>query len=186
LKIKEQLKVQSSTLFPMLVSPTQITMNSTLNINSTTSPSCVIKSTAGGGGGTLRIDNGVHNNASIGFYNNQNKYWTAGMRSGNFVIASDYITTNRSGGDIQNDVAMQVNQDGFINLPNDMNLWGDIYCKRNLYTTGVVESSNALTIKATAANSETKIAIFGGSSVSNYWIIGQDSFGVGADNFSVW
>ena len=74
LKIKEQLKVQSSTLFPMLVSPMQITMNSTLNINSTTSPSCVIKSTAGGGGGTLRIDNGVHNNASIGFYNNQSNY----------------------------------------------------------------------------------------------------------------
>ena len=81
----------------MLVSPTQITMNSSLNINSTTSPSCVIKSSAGGGGGTLRIDNGVHNNASVGFYNNQNKYWTAGMRSGNFVIAADYITTNRSG-----------------------------------------------------------------------------------------
>jgi hypothetical protein len=133
-------------------------------------------------GGTLRIDNGVHNNASIGFYNNQNKYWTAGMRSGNFVIASDYITTNRSGGNIQNDVAMQVNQDGFINLPNDINLWGDVYCKRNLYMTGVVESYNALTIKATAANTETKIAIFGGASVGNYWIIGQNSFGVGADN----
>ena len=104
------------------------------------------------------------------------------MRSGNFVIASDYITTNRSSGSIQNDVVMQINQDGFVNLPNDMNLWGDVYCKRNLCTTGVVESSNALTIKATATNSETKIAIFGGSDVGNYWIIGQNSFGVGADN----
>ena len=139
INMNHQLVVRSSTLFPMRVSPAQITMNSSLNINSTTNPSCVIKSSAGGGGGTLRIDNGVHNNASIGFYNNQNKYWTAGMRSGNFVIASDYITTNRSGGAIQNDAAMQVNQDGFVNLPNDMNLWGDIYCKRNFYTTGVVE-----------------------------------------------
>ena len=60
--------------------------------------------------------------------------------------------------------------------------YGEIYCKWNLYTTGVVETSNALTIKATAANSETKIAIFGGSSVGNYWILGQNSFGVGADN----
>ena len=42
IKIKEQLKVQSSTLFPMLVSPTQITMNSSLNINPSTSPVCVI------------------------------------------------------------------------------------------------------------------------------------------------
>ena len=107
------------------------------------------------------------------------------MRGGNFVIASDYITTNRSGGNIQNDVAMQVNQDGFINLPNDLNLWGDVYCKRNLYTTGVVESSNALTIKATAANTETKIAIFGGSSVGNYWIIGQNSFNVGANDLVI-
>ena len=57
-------------------------------------------------------------------------------------------------------------------------------CKRNVYTTGVVKTSNALTIKATAVNSETQIAIFGGSSVSNYWIIGQDSFSfsVGANN----
>ena len=57
-----------------MFSPTQITMNITLNINSITSPSCVIKSSTGGAGGTLRLDNGVHNNASIGFYNNQNKY----------------------------------------------------------------------------------------------------------------
>ena len=77
---------------------------------------------------------------------------------------------------------MQVNQDGFVNLPNDINLWGDIYCKRILYTTGVVETSNALTIKATAANSETKIAIFGGSSVKQYWIINQNSCSVGANN----
>ena len=42
LKIKEQLKVKSSTLFTMLVSPTEITMNSTLNINSSTNPSCII------------------------------------------------------------------------------------------------------------------------------------------------
>ena len=47
---------------------------------------------------------------------------------------------------------------------------------------GVVETSNTLTIKATAAKSETKLAIFGGSSASNYWIIGQNSFGVCADN----
>ena len=78
----------------------------------------------------------MHNNASIGFYNHQNKYWTTGMRSGNFVIASDYITTNRSDGNIQNDVAMQVNQDGFINLPNDINLWGDVYSKRDLNVAG--------------------------------------------------
>ena len=71
---------------------------------------------------------------------------------------------------------MQVNQDGFINLPNDINLWGDIYCKRSF------EATNSLSIKASAVNTETEIAIFGGSAVGNYWIIGQSSFGVGADN----
>ena len=42
INMNHQLVVKSSTFFPMLVSPTQITMNSSLNINSTTDPACVI------------------------------------------------------------------------------------------------------------------------------------------------
>ena len=125
-------------------------MNSTLDINSTTPPSLVINSTVSGAGGTLRINNFANNNASIGFYNHLDKSWTAGLRSGNFVIYSNYITTNKSNSQIANDIAMQVNQDGFVNIPNDMNLWGDIYCKRSL------ESTNNFSIKATTINDEEK------------------------------
>ena len=38
INMNHQLVVRSSTLFPMLASPAQITMNSSLNINSTNSP----------------------------------------------------------------------------------------------------------------------------------------------------
>jgi hypothetical protein len=87
LRIQEQLKIQESSDTPsvyMLVSPNRITMNSTLHINSTTTPSLVINSTVSGAGGTLRINNFANNNSSIGFYNNLDKYWTTGMRSGKF------------------------------------------------------------------------------------------------------
>ena len=66
------------------------------------------------------------------------------MRNGYFVIASDYINTNKSGLNIQPDVAMQINQDGFVHLPNDMNLWGDVYCKRRF------EATNNLSVRATS------------------------------------
>ena len=104
----------------MLVSPTQITMNSSLNINSTTDPACV-------------INNPTVANSNISFRNGAN-FWTTGMRSGNFVIASNYITTNRAGGNIQNDVAIQINQNGFLNIPHDMNLWG-VYTPNTIYGT---------------------------------------------------
>ena len=87
------------------------------------------------------------------------------MRANNFVVYSNFITTNKSNLQRANDIAIQVNQDGFINIPNDMNLWGDIYCKRSL------ESTSNFSIKATTINDEAKIAIFGGSSLNNYWII---------------
>jgi hypothetical protein len=58
------------------------------------------------------------------------------MRGGNFVIASNHITVNRAGGNIQNDVAIQINQNGFLNIPHDMNLWGVIYSKYDLWNEG--------------------------------------------------
>ena len=96
IKMKEELEVQSSTLFPMLVSPTQITMNSSININSSNNPVCV-------------INNPTVPNSNISFRHGAN-FWTTGMRSGNFVIASNYITTNRAGGNIQNDLRFLKNE----------------------------------------------------------------------------
>ena len=60
------------------------------------------------------------------------KYWTAGLRSGNFVIASYYMTTNRSGIHVQSDVAIQINQDGFIKLPNDIEFEGSSIFESNI------------------------------------------------------
>ena len=73
INMNHQLIVRSSTLFPMLVSPTKITMNKSLNINSTASPSCV-------------VNNPTAANADVSFRNGSN-FWTTGMRGGNYVIA---------------------------------------------------------------------------------------------------
>ena len=59
---------------------------------------------------------------------------------------------------------------------------GDIYCKRSLYGSGLIQATNNLAINSTTINDEVKIAIFGGSSLDNYWIIGRNSFEVGSTN----
>jgi hypothetical protein len=76
--------VNNALNIPLTVRPNDV------EINTTSNPACVIKSTASGAGGTLRINNFANNNASIGFYNNLDKYWAAGMRGDNFVIDSNY------------------------------------------------------------------------------------------------
>jgi hypothetical protein len=108
---------------PLTVRPNDV------EINTTTNPACVIKSTASGAGGTLRINNYANNNASIGFYNNLDEYWATGMRANNFVIYSNYLTTNDSNNAIANDVGIQINQDGYLNLPHDTSIYGDIICE---------------------------------------------------------
>ena len=106
---------------PLTVRPNDV------EIYTSSNPACVIKSPASGAGGTLRINNFANNNSSIGLCNNSDKYWATGMRANNFVVYSNFIITNKSNLQIANDIAIQINQDGFINIPNNMNLWGDIY-----------------------------------------------------------
>ena len=64
------------------------------------------------------------------------KYWTTGMRNGNFVIASNYVTTNISGIHVQSDVAIRINQDGLMKLPNDINIWGNMYSNKDIEREG--------------------------------------------------
>ena len=92
---------------PLTVKPNKV------EINTTSNPACDIKSTASGAGGTLRLNNYAQNNSSIGFYNNLDKYWATGMRANNFVIYSNYLTTNESNNAIANDVGIQINQNGY-------------------------------------------------------------------------
>ena len=96
---------------PLTVKPDKV------EINTTSNPACDIKSTASGAGGTLRLNNYAQNNASIGFYNNLDKYWATGMRANNFVIYSNYLTTNESNNAIANDVGIQINQNCYLSLP---------------------------------------------------------------------
>ena len=110
-----------------------------------------------------------------------NRYWTVGTEDfNNFCIKSNYLPlhgvpagTNLSA---LRDVAFQINQDGFGNFAGAINIWGEVYCKRSL------ESTNNLGIKATTINDESKITIFGGTNLNNYWIIGRNSFAVGSNN----
>ena len=75
ININRQLIVKTSDIspiFPMLVSPTQITMNSTLHINSSAGTPCILNNNAGA-------------NANIDFRYLTNS-WSVGMDGGNFRI----------------------------------------------------------------------------------------------------
>ena len=97
-----------------------------------------------------------------------------------FCIRSNYLPLHGvpAGTNISTlrDVAFQINPDGLGNFAGAMNIWGEVYRKRSLETT------NNFSIKATTQNDEANIAIFGGSSLNNYWIIGRNSFNVGTYN----
>ena len=74
------------------------------------------------------------------------------MRGGNFVIASNNITTNDSNNAIQSDVAVQINQDGFLNLPDDINIYGDVSASRDMDVDGVATFKRHISIKPNTLN----------------------------------
>ena len=79
--------------FQITIRPTSVV------ITSATNPACV-------------IDNPTANKPNISFRNNSN-VWTTGMRNRNYRIAYNQITTDKAGGNIQHDVAIRINQNGF-------------------------------------------------------------------------
>ena len=58
------------------------------------------------------------------------------MRGNNFVIYFNYLTTNDSNHAIANDVGIQINQDGYLNLPHDISIYGDINASKDLILEG--------------------------------------------------
>ena len=117
LRIKEQLKMQSSTEnpdIPMLVSPTRITMNSTLHVNSSAATPCVLSNTTGA-------------NANIDFRYLTN-FWNAGMDGGNFRIKSNWLLSHSipAGANMASTVAVQINQDAKTSFANDVIVWGNL------------------------------------------------------------
>ena len=114
LRVQEELKVQSSSLFPMLVSPTEMTMNSTLHLNSSNATPCVFNNTTGA-------------NANIAFRYRSN-FWNAGMDGGNFRIQSNWLLSHSipAGANLASTVAVQINQDAKTSFANDVNVWGNL------------------------------------------------------------
>ena len=155
--------------FPLTVRPTGVVTTSATN------PACV-------------IDNPTANNSNISFRNNSN-IKTTGMRTGNSVIAQNQITTNESGGNIQNDVAIQINQNGLLNVPHDMNLWGDIYSKSNIGNDGTATFRNDIEIRPTVPNRQAALIMRGGATTGSdldlLWYVGRGAFNVGANNFAI-
>ena len=147
--------VNSQLRIPLSVRPTHTV------VESTTNPSFI-------------INNPTVANSNISFQNGTN-YWTTGMEGGNFFIKSNFLPlyTIPAGSNLPSTVAVQINQDAFANFAGHMNIWGDVYSKRDLYVAGTFWGSGAINcvsqaiIYANSANTETKIAIFGGSSTDN-------------------
>ena len=143
----------------MLVAPTQITMNSTLYVNSVATASCV-------------LSNGTASSENIAFRRLQN-FWSAGMEGGNFRIKSSWnslYSNVPAGTNMSPMVAVQINQDAFVNMAGHRRLWGTLYAKTDIDCQRTTHFRNDIRIEPTALNTQEGICILGGmTSVSIFW-----------------
>ena len=95
------------------------------------------------------------------------------MRGCNFIIASNNIKTNDSNNAIQSDVAIQSNQDGYLNLPHDTSIYGDISASKDLNVDCVATFKQTICINPNTLNTAAGINIFGGTSLTNTWFVGR-------------
>jgi hypothetical protein len=107
------------------------------------------------------------------------------MRANNFVIYSNYLTTNDSNNAIANDVGIQINQDGYLNLPHDTSIYGDINASKNLTLDGVATFKQTMRIEPSTINTAAGINIFGGTGLSETWFVGRGALNVGTNNFVI-
>ena len=86
-------------------------------------------------------------------------------------------------------MAIQVNQNGFLNVPHDMNLWGDIYPKSNIWNGGTATFRNHIEIRPTVPNRQAGLIKRGGATTSSdlnlLWHAGRGAFNVGANNSAI-
>ena len=157
----------------MLVSQTQITMNSSLNINSSNNPACV-------------INNPTVANSNISFRNGAN-FWTTGMEGGNFLIKSNFLPsyTIPAGSNMPSMVAVQINQDAFANFAGHMNLWGTLYAKQDIWSEGTAYFRRDIRIQPTVESEQSGVLMYGGPGLTNYWYLGRGTFNVGPNNFVI-
>ena len=119
------------------------------------------------------------------FYNNLEKYWATGMRDNHFVIYSNHLTANDSNNVIANDVGIQINQDGYLNLPHDISIYGDISASKDLRLDGLATFKQTIRIEPSTINTAAGINIFGGSILTNTWFVGRGGLNVGSNNFVI-
>ena len=158
----------------MLVSPNRITMNSTLHINSSNATPCVLNNPSGA-------------SANIDFRYLSN-FWNVGMDGGNFRIKSSWLLNHPipAGINMASTVAMQINQDAYVNFAGHMNLWGTLYAKQDIWNEGSANFRYDINIRPTVLNRQAGINMFGSNaSLENYWYVGRGAYNVGANNFVI-
>jgi hypothetical protein len=82
-------------------------------------------------------------------------------------------------------VAIQINQDGYLNLPHDISIYGDIYASKDLDVDGIATFKQTISIEPNTLNTAAGINIFGGSILTNTWFVGRGALNVGSNNFVI-
>ena len=96
--MNHQLVAKSTDTLPLRVPSGQSTLNTTLHVNSASTPPCI-------------LNNSTASTANIAFRNRQ-KCWNAGMEAGNFRIKSNWISLESNmpaGTNVSPMVAVQIN-----------------------------------------------------------------------------
>ena len=174
ININRQLIIKTpdaSPIFPMLVSPTEITMNSTLHVNSSNATPCVFNSTTGA-------------NAHIAFRYLSN-FSNVGMDGGNFRIKSNWLLSHSipAGANTASTVAVQIKQDAKTSFANGVNVWGNLNTYQNLDSNGTATFRRDIEIRPTTLNTQAGIFMRGGSgSVDKFWYLGRGAYNAAQNN----
>ena len=82
-------------------------------------------------------------------------------------------------------VAVQINQDAFTNFAGNMNLWGTLYAKQDIWNERTANFRRDISIRPTTTITQAGINIYGGETLSKYWYVGRGAHNVGPNNFVV-
>ena len=82
-------------------------------------------------------------------------------------------------------MAIHINQDGFLNLPHDINIYSDVSASRDMDVDGIATFKKDISIKPNTLNTAAAINIFGGSISNKSWFVGRGALNVGPNNFVI-
>ena len=110
------------------------------------------------------------------------------MEGGNFRIKSNWLQFDGvpAGASMSPMTADQINQDAYVDIAGNVNLWGTIYATQDIWNAGSANFRRDISIRPTVLNTQAGISMFGGdSSLDNYWYVGRGAFNVGQNHFVI-